>query len=165
MTSVTWDRHRGHANTYDIVDIGFNYRLDEPRAALGLSRLGRLEADLDRRREAVRAYRERLRGCDDLDLVFEDAQLDRSSHFAFAVLLPDRAARDAFRAALRQRGVQTTWYGAVHLFTEYRTRDGELSLPGVEAAADRHCVLPLASTMTADEVERVAEAVDAALAA
>ena len=39
MTTVTWDRHRGHADSYDIVDIGFNYRLDEPRAALGLSRL------------------------------------------------------------------------------------------------------------------------------
>src|SRR5690606_10490118 len=39
MTSVTWDRHRGHANTYDIVDIGFNFRLDEPRAALALARL------------------------------------------------------------------------------------------------------------------------------
>ena len=35
MTSVTWDRHRGHADSYDIVDIGFNFRLDEPRAALG----------------------------------------------------------------------------------------------------------------------------------
>ena len=42
MTTVTWDRHRGHAETYDIVDVGFNYRMDEPRAALALSRLPRL---------------------------------------------------------------------------------------------------------------------------
>ena len=39
MTSGTWDRHRGHEDSYDVVDIGFNFRLDEPRAALGLSRL------------------------------------------------------------------------------------------------------------------------------
>lgn len=42
MTSGSWDRHRGHAESYDVVDIGFNYRLDEPRAALALSRLRRV---------------------------------------------------------------------------------------------------------------------------
>ena len=41
MTSGSWDRHRGHAESYDVVDIGFNYRLDEPRAALALARLAR----------------------------------------------------------------------------------------------------------------------------
>ena len=45
MTSVTWDRHRGHAESYDIVDVGFNYRMDEPRAALASSMLRRLLAD------------------------------------------------------------------------------------------------------------------------
>lgn len=39
LTSGTWDRHRGHAAGYDVVDIGFNYRLDEIRAALGMVRL------------------------------------------------------------------------------------------------------------------------------
>ena len=39
MTSGTWDRHRGHEDSYDVVDVGFNFRLDEPRAALGLARL------------------------------------------------------------------------------------------------------------------------------
>ena len=45
MTSVTWDRHRGHAETYDILDVGFNYRMDEARAALAASQLRRLLAD------------------------------------------------------------------------------------------------------------------------
>lgn len=39
LTSSTWDRHRGHAAGYDVVDFGFNYRLDEVRAALALARL------------------------------------------------------------------------------------------------------------------------------
>jgi dTDP-4-amino-4,6-dideoxygalactose transaminase len=43
LTSGTWDRHRGHSAGYDVVDVGFNLRMDEPRAALALSRL----ADLD----------------------------------------------------------------------------------------------------------------------
>ena len=42
MTSGTWERHHGRAASYDVVDVGYNYRLDEPRAALGLARLGEL---------------------------------------------------------------------------------------------------------------------------
>ena len=41
MTSGTWDRHRGHAAGYDVVGLGFNYRLDEPRAALLLGTAAR----------------------------------------------------------------------------------------------------------------------------
>ena len=60
MTSGTWDRHRGHEDSYDVVDIGFNFRLDEPRAALGLARLPKVAAEIEHRRAMVRAYRERL---------------------------------------------------------------------------------------------------------
>src|SRR5947209_17278592 len=41
MTTLSWDRHRGHASTYDVVALGFNYRIDEPRAALAARRLAR----------------------------------------------------------------------------------------------------------------------------
>ena len=57
MTSVTWDRHRGHADSYDIIDIGFNYRMDEPRAALATVRLGRLGELVGMRRAAAEAIR------------------------------------------------------------------------------------------------------------
>ena len=46
LTSGTWDRHRGHSDAYDVIDIGFNFRLDEPRAALGLAQLEHLDEDL-----------------------------------------------------------------------------------------------------------------------
>src|ERR1700754_1409090 len=46
LTSGTGDRHRGHATEYDVVGTGFNYRLDEPRAAVLLARLERLDWDL-----------------------------------------------------------------------------------------------------------------------
>ena len=56
MTSNTWDRHRGHGDSYDVVDVGFNFRLDEPRAALGSAQLAHLDEDLEARR-AVEAIR------------------------------------------------------------------------------------------------------------
>ena len=44
MTTLTWDRHRGHASSYDVLTVGFNYRLDEIRAAMALVQLERLPA-------------------------------------------------------------------------------------------------------------------------
>jgi dTDP-4-amino-4,6-dideoxygalactose transaminase len=165
MTTVTWDRHRGHAETYDIVEPGFNFRIDEPRAALGHSRLGRLADDIEARREVARGYRARLAGMAGLELPFDDAAVDASSHFAFPVLVADRAARDAFREELQARGIQTTWYPAVHGFTDYRRLAGQLELPHTEAVADRHCALPMAATLGPAELDIVAEAVEQALAA
>ena len=100
MTSVTWDRHRGHADNYDVVDVGFNFRIDEPRAALGLSRMKRLDEEVSRRRELVRNYRERLGGVPGVSLPWTDDDVERSSHFGFAILLESESERDAVAAAL-----------------------------------------------------------------
>jgi len=54
MTTLTWDRHQGHAWTYDVVALGYNYRIDEIRSALGRVQLGRLEQNNSRRRERCR---------------------------------------------------------------------------------------------------------------
>jgi dTDP-4-amino-4,6-dideoxygalactose transaminase len=163
MTSSTWDRHRGHDPAYDVVDIGFNYRLDEPRAALGLSRLERLEDDIAIRRGLVRRYREELADVPGLELVFDERAVERSSHFAFPVLLADRTARDAFRDKLKAGGVQTTWYPALHSFTEYRERASAGDLERSAETAARHCALPLSSTMDEAALQTVLAAVRAAL--
>jgi dTDP-4-amino-4,6-dideoxygalactose transaminase len=163
LTSSTWDRHRGHDPAYDVVDVGFNFRLDEPRAALGLSRLERLEAEIARRRELVRAYREQLRETPGLELTWDEAAVEQSSHFAFPVLLADRARRDRFRAELAAQGVQTTWYPALHTFSGYRDRTPPDGLPRARETADRHCALPLSATMDEAATEFVVAAVRAAL--
>jgi dTDP-4-amino-4,6-dideoxygalactose transaminase len=164
MTSVTWDRHRGHAASYDVVDIGFNYRLDEPRAALALSRLARLDDDIAARRAAVRAYRAGLADVVGVELPWDDAAVARSSHFAFPILLADRTARDGVRAALRAGGIQSTWYPAIHTFTEYRGTS-EDPPPRAEDLAGRHCALPLHASLSTEAVDRVVQGVRAALSA
>ncbi len=164
LTSSTWDRHRGHDPAYDIVDVGFNYRMDEPRAALGLSRLDRLPASLDARRALVRAYRERLAEVPGIELCFSDEEVQRSSHFAFPVLLADRATRDGFRDSLKEAGIQTTWYPALHRFTDYLQFAPADGLPTATEAAERHCALPLSSSMSVADVETVVAAVRSALA-
>jgi dTDP-4-amino-4,6-dideoxygalactose transaminase len=163
MTSGTWERHSGLTDTYDVVGLGYNYRLDEPRAALGLSRLERLDAAIAARRATVRAYREQLEGVPGLELPWGEEAVERSSHFAFPVLLEDREARDRFRAELKAAGIQTTWYPALHRFTECRDFAPAGGLPNAEQVADRHCALPLSSSMQDSEVEIVVDAVRSVL--
>jgi dTDP-4-amino-4,6-dideoxygalactose transaminase len=163
LTSTTWDRHRGHDPAYDVVDIGFNYRLDEPRAALGLSRLQRLAADLEARRGRVREYRERLCEVPGVELCFDDDAVDRASHFAFPVLLADRERRDRFREELKTAGVQSTWYPALHTFTDYSSFVPADGVPAASEASDRHCALPLSAPMSTEDLETVVAAVRAAV--
>jgi dTDP-4-amino-4,6-dideoxygalactose transaminase len=92
MTSGTWDRHRGHSDTYDVVDVGFNFRLDEPRAALGSSRLEHLREDLEARRRVARELRVALDGVAGVTPCFTLEDDAFSSHGAFPMLADDRAA-------------------------------------------------------------------------
>jgi dTDP-4-amino-4,6-dideoxygalactose transaminase len=162
MTSVTWDRHRGHAESYDIVDVGFNYRMDEPRAALALSRMPRLADAIDHRRTMVRAYRERLAAVDGIALPWSDEEVTRSAHFCFGPVFADRATRDRVRGALTEAHIQTTWYPAITSFTEYRHLG---PLPRAEDIAHRHLVLPLSATLEPESVTLVCDAIERALSA
>jgi dTDP-4-amino-4,6-dideoxygalactose transaminase len=56
MTTLTYDRHKGHAHSYDVVDLGYNYRIDEIHSALGLVQLAKLAANNARRAELTRLY-------------------------------------------------------------------------------------------------------------
>ena len=60
MSTLTWDRHQGHAATYDVLAHGYNYRLDDLRSALGREQLKKLERNNHRRRELTALYWEKL---------------------------------------------------------------------------------------------------------
>jgi dTDP-4-amino-4,6-dideoxygalactose transaminase len=162
MTTGTWDRHRGHAAGYDVVGVGFNYRLDEPRAALLYARLGGLECDIARRRELVRRYRALLSDCDAVTIPYGDDDVARSSCYLMAVLV-DADRRDAVRARMLERGVQTSVaYPAVHEFTAYLASRPR-PLPRAEAVARRQITLPLYPHLTEAQQDRVVETLVEAL--
>ena len=76
---------------------------------------------------------------------------------------PTASARDRFRDQLKDAGIQTTWYPALHSFSDYRGTHLPDGLPRATEVADRHCALPLSSSTMAEEVEIVVEAVRSAL--
>jgi dTDP-4-amino-4,6-dideoxygalactose transaminase len=164
MTSVTWDRHRGHAETYDITDLGFNYRIDEPRATLARARLARLPQALAELRRVANSYRDLLAGIAAVDVPFPDEWVELSGHFAFPVLVADRETRDGARERLHAAGVQTTFYPALTRLSEYERAGGPGGCPVAEDFADRHLALPLSPSLDEDKIAIVVEELDAAVA-
>ncbi len=165
MTSVTWDRHRGHAAGYDVVEIGFNYRLDEPRAGLGLSRLARLDDDIAARQECARGYRRRLDGIDAITSLRSMDAESHSSPYGYVVMFRDRAARDRVRAELAEQNIETTWYPLLPRLTEYRSFGDPAAVPHADAFAGNHCVLPVGAWMTDELLDVVVDALVASLEA
>ncbi|HET6549035.1 MAG TPA: DegT/DnrJ/EryC1/StrS family aminotransferase, partial [Solirubrobacter sp.] len=97
MTSGSWSRFTGETASYDAQGLGFNYRLDEPRAALLLSRLKRLARDVARRRELTRAYRAKLARIDGLSVPYTDDAVGHSTCYVMPVVVDDESKRDGVR--------------------------------------------------------------------
>jgi dTDP-4-amino-4,6-dideoxygalactose transaminase len=159
MTSGSWSRFTGRTDSYDAVGLGFNYRLDEPRAALLLSRLKRLDSDVARRRVLTKAYRAKLERVPGVTVPYTDAAVDHSTCYVMPVVVEDEARRDAVRRFMRDRGVQTSlFYPAIHEFTAYRERFGAVSLPRSEHIARAEITVPLFPEMDEPTQDRVVAA-------
>ena len=157
MTTLTWDRHRGHAAGYDVVDLGFNYRIDEPRSALARRRLSRLDAENGARAELDARYRERLAGVDGLATTLAPGADARRAHHLFTVVLDEGVDREAFRARLAERGIQTSvHYPPIHGFSAYRSKPSR-ALPETDAVAARLLTLPLYGGLADEQVDAVVE--------
>ena len=163
MTSLTWDRHQGHAYSYDVTELGYNYRIDEIRSALGLVQLGKLSANNSRRREITEQYWQSLKNSG-LSLPFQHFARETDAHPAyhiFPVLLPEHVKRKVFIEKMRSAGVQTSiHYPPIHLFSafqDFQKSDGSLSI--TENIAAREVTLPLYPTMSNDDVTTTCDAV------
>jgi dTDP-4-amino-4,6-dideoxygalactose transaminase len=161
MTSLTWDRHRGHASSYDVIELGFNYRIDEPRAALATARLARLDTDNERRGAAVHAYRALIEPIGGVTATMPDLPGARQAHHLFTVVVDEGVDRDGVRDSMAKDGIQTSLhYPPVHRFGIY---DEGRSLPVTEDYARRSITLPLYPSISEEQVGLVAEAFSAAL--
>lgn len=165
MTTLTWDRHRGHAHSYDVIALGHNYRIDEIRAALGLVQLHKLSMNNNRRKAITEQYRQSIQSdhLSGVEIPFLHTRGDPSYHI-FPALLPPDSDRRIFMDAMRSSGVQTSiHYPPIHQFTYYKDRYPGISLPETEAYASREVTLPLYPTMSRADVDYVLGAVKEAL--
>ncbi len=157
MTTLTWDRYQGHAYTYDVVDLGYNYRIDEIRSALGLAQLHKLTSDNARRKAITERYWKQL-GDSNIGLPFRNSPGEPSFHI-FPLLLPEYGNRQKFIEGMKAQGIQTSiHYPPIHQFSFYRKRFPAVSLPATEASAARQVTLPLYPAMKDDTVDIVVAA-------
>jgi len=154
MTTLTWQRHKGHAATYDVIALGYNYRIDEIRSALGLVQLSKVVEGNKKRTRVVEEYRKRLADIPEVAVPFI-GHPGKSSYHIFPVLLDPEINRDSVLARMKVKQIQTSiHYPAAHLFTyiksSLKTKKG--LLPVTEEIADRVLTLPLFPDMTAEQV-------------
>ncbi|SFI52447.1 DegT/DnrJ/EryC1/StrS family aminotransferase [Albimonas pacifica] len=149
---------------YDVGCEGWNYRLDEIRAALGLVQLGRLPEMNGRRARLAERYIDRLGPLERAGLIAPGAQGGTSAHHIFPVLLPEGADRDSVATELAAAGVQTSiHYPPVHTLSRFRELWPGLRLPLSEAYHRRTLTLPLHPNMAPQDVDKVVDALEIAL--
>jgi dTDP-4-amino-4,6-dideoxygalactose transaminase len=155
MTTLTLDRHRGRAISYDVIRPGLNYRMDEIRAAMGLVQLEKLPEANRRRGELVRRYRELLDGVPRVRLPFRNHVLGEPSYHILPLLLDEAVDRMGVIAGLKRQGIQSSiHYPPFAQFTAYRA-SGLSSTPIAWDISKRELTLPLFPTMSFGQVESV----------
>jgi perosamine synthetase len=160
---ITTDhRQREQAGTwhYDMVGLGFNYRLSDLHCALGLSQLARLPAWVSRRRELAARYGDLLAGLQDVRPLEVRLGVGHGWHLMVVRLMGacPPGLRDAVLAGLRARGIgANVHYKPVHLHAYYREQLGtRLGMaPVSEDAFARIVTLPLFPAMEDADVDRV----------
>ncbi len=163
MTTMSYQRAQGHATAYDILELGYNYRMDDIHAALGLAQLDKLPGDLAARARHRAQYERRLLAMEGITVPFA-GHGEFCSNYILPVVLErgDAADRDAVRETMAARGVQTSvHYPAVHRFSIYQ--GGSRPMPQTEYAVDHELTLPMYARLTEQDVDDVCDALAEAL--
>ncbi|MBS1884039.1 MAG: DegT/DnrJ/EryC1/StrS family aminotransferase [Actinobacteria bacterium] len=154
------ERNQGRAVDMGWLDhdrLGFNYRLSDVQAAIGLGQVERLPSLLERRVAVAAAYAERLAEVPGVEAPMAARGREVRSWFVYVVRLADEVDRDAAIRALREQGIDSKSYlPSVHLFphlAELGYREGQF--PVAEAASAHSLALPFFPQLSEAQIERV----------
>jgi dTDP-4-amino-4,6-dideoxygalactose transaminase len=164
MTSGTRQRLDARTPSYDVTMLGWNYRMHELEAALGLVQLRSLRRWNSSRQELSTLYWSLLsQQCPEVMIPFLNAPGPSANHL-LPVLLPTGTERELVRDRMRQAGVQTTiHYPPIHELSFYRNRSDPTCLSCTEEFGRRELTLPLHPKMSAADVQMAVEALIRAL--
>jgi dTDP-4-amino-4,6-dideoxygalactose transaminase len=152
MTSMSYERASGHSTQYDVVEFGYNYRMDDIHASIGIVQLDKIEKDLKQRAVVRKCYIEGLQDCQNIIIPFQN-YTEFTSNYIFPIVLKnaDAEKRDAIRTKLADAGIQTSvHYPAVHRFSIYREFYKEL--PVTDKMVNSMITLPMYATLSLDEI-------------
>jgi dTDP-4-amino-4,6-dideoxygalactose transaminase len=160
MTVASFERMKGRATTYDVLEPGFNYRLDEVRAALGLVQLARLPEANAARAARVAHYFSRLdRLSDFLFVPFRHYDRGTPTYHIMPILLAEDIDRAKLIGCMKDDGIQTSiHYPAIQSFTAYK--DQVCPTPRSQYISEHELTLPLYPTITDEEVDLVCDSLE-----
>lgn len=164
MTSLSFDRAKGHSTDYDVIELGFNYRMDDIRASIGIVQLEKLENDLKIRADLRLYYEKKLQPIDEIIVPFKEHKYF-SSNYIFPIVLKDSDSekRDKVREYLASAGIQTSvHYPAVHRFSIYHKF--YVPLPKTEYVADNLITLPMYSRLSYSDIDYICDHLSRAVA-
>ena len=153
MTTMSYERAKGHSTQYDVIDLGYNYRLDDIRAAIGIAQMKKLKPDIEKRNTLRQMYIKNLKTEEKLIIPFEDYNYISASYI-FPVVLKngDSQKRDFIRNYLAAKGIQTSvHYPPVHrfkIYQEYVTGP----LEKTEYVSDCEFTLPMYGALTEKQI-------------
>lgn len=155
MTTMSYERAKGHSTAYDVVELGYNYRMDDIHSSIGLVQLDKIETDLNKRTEVRKLYVKLLSEIPGIIIPFKD-YTEFSSNYILPIVLKGGNAekRDQIRAALAEAGIQTSMhYPAVHRFSIYKEFYSEL--PVTDYLVNNLITLPMYSKLTGEQVHYI----------
>ena len=141
--------------------LGYNYRMSELNAAVGVVQMKRLDMLLRKREAVAHDYNEILKQQDNIMPLQISPDTTRMSWFVYSVRLPPRIDRNLVMKLLAEQGIPSRpYFSAIHLQPLYRDRFGfkEGDFPEAEKAAQALLALPFHTNMNADEIKLVCEA-------
>ena len=163
MSTMSYQRAKGHATAYDITCLGYNFRLDDIRASIAIEQLKKLPGDLQRREVVRKRYIEQLSGIPQIAIPFADNKEFVSNYIMPIVLLnSSRDRRNQIREYIHAAGIQTSvHYPAVHHFSTYQ----ELGaiLPQTDYVTDNEITLPMYAALTDEPVDFICETIKKAV--
>lgn len=155
METLSWDKYRGHLSSYDIGELGYNYRTTEIQSALGLVQLRKLDRNNKKRKRLVEIYQRELQGIEGISIPFLKFKGNPSYHL-FPILLAPSINRNRVMERLKDFGIQASiHYPPVHLFSLYRNQFGykKGDLPKTEEVSQREMTLPLHPLLDTGDVK------------
>lgn len=159
METLSWDKYRGHLSSYDIRELGYNYRTTEIQSALGLVQFKKLDRNNKKRKRLVEIYQRELQGIEGISIPFLKFKGNPSYHL-FPILLAPSINRNRVMERLKDFGIQASiHYPPVHLFSLYRNQLGykKGDLPETEEVSQREMTLPLHPLLDTGDVKWIAK--------
>lgn len=163
MSTMSYQRASGHATEYDITCLGYNFRMDDIRAAIAIEQLKKLPKDLETRLAVRARYVERLAGMERVAVPFADNTEFVSNYiFPVVILNSTREQRDALREFMHAEGIQTSvHYPAAHRFSTYRELGAVL--PQTEYVTENEMTLPMYAALTMEQVDFICDTLECGL--